>query len=156
MSEFRATCGTCCTKCGNFVRHVGRVARNVGISCDMWDVLHEMWEFRATRETCCRKRRIYPGRTQRICPEFCVSAVSGFSFLRQRREEGDAYLVGPVGTVKKLKRFVRKLFQAACGNHQESRRRPPLSISTAAAVSTGFLSFLVLFSFFVEINLSAI
>jgi hypothetical protein len=54
--------------------------------------------------------------------------------------------------VKKLKRFVRKLFQAACGNHQESRRRPPLSISTAAAVSTGFLSFLVLFSFFVEVG----
>jgi len=35
---------------------------------------------------------------------------------------------------------------------RRSRRRPPLSISTAAAVSTGFLSFLVLFSFFVEVG----
>jgi hypothetical protein len=43
-------------------------------------------------------------------------------------------------------------FKAGCGNHQEEvAEGPPLSISIPAAVSTGFLSFLVLFSFFVKV-----
>ena len=61
-------------------------------------------------------------------------------------------VAGPVVTVKKPQRFLRRLFQAACGNHQErSAEGDRFSISTAVAVSTGlpFLSFLVLFSFFV-------
>jgi hypothetical protein len=60
---------------------------------------------------------------------------------------------GPVVTVKKAKRFLRRLFQAAVEIIKKKSAKPPLSISTAAAVSTGpsgFLSFLVLFSFFVE------
>ena len=40
-------------------------------------------------------------------------------------------------TVEKPERFLRRLFQAACGNHQgKCGRRPPYSISSAAAVST--------------------
>jgi hypothetical protein len=60
--------------------------------------------------------------------------------------------------VKKPERFVRRLFQAAVVIHQEEVAEGHLCrISTAAAVSTGlpfrtFLSFLVLFSFFVKIR----
>jgi hypothetical protein len=69
---------------------------------------------------------------------------------------------GPVGTVKKLERLSRRLFQAAVEIHQEEVAEGHLfRISTAAAVSIGlpfrtFLSFLVLFSFFVEIEIPAI
>jgi hypothetical protein len=63
--------------------------------------------------------------------------------------------------VKKLKRFVRKLFQAAEEIDQKEVAEGHLfPISSAAAVSTGlpfrtFLSFLVLFSFVVEIEIPA-
>ena len=58
--------------------------------------------------------------------------------------------------MKKPERIVRRLFQAAVEIHQEEVAVGHLfEISSAAAVSTGlpfrmFLSFLVLFSFFVE------
>jgi len=60
---------------------------------------------------------------------------------------------GHVGTVKKPERFVRRLFQAACGNHQkEGAEGHFCRFPQPAAVSTGFLSFLVLFSFFVKVG----
>jgi len=45
--------------------------------------------------------------------------------------------VGAVVTVVKPERFLRRLFQTACGNHQEEVAEGHLlSISTAVAVST--------------------
>jgi hypothetical protein len=59
----------------------------------------------------------------------------------------------PVGTVKKPERSVRGFFKPACGNRQQEVAEGYLDrFPTAAAVSTGFLSFLVLFSFFVKIG----
>jgi len=53
--------------------------------------------------------------------------------------------------VEKSERFVRRLFQAAVEIIKRKSPKATFPISTAAAVSTGlcFLSFLLLFSFFV-------
>ena len=58
--------------------------------------------------------------------------------------------VGAVVTVEKPSMFFARLFQTACGNHQENIAEGALLIFIDAADSTGlpFLSFLVLFSFF--------
>jgi phosphoketolase len=59
-----------------------------------------------------------------VCPEFCVSAVSGFRLPLPKAEEF-IVAVEPVGTVKKRERFVRRLFQAVVEIHKKSCRRPP-------------------------------
>jgi hypothetical protein len=59
-----------------------------------------------------------------------------------------AVAAGPVVTVGKAERFLRRLFQAAVEIIKKELPKAPLWISTAAAVSTGFsFSFLVLCSF---------
>src|SRR5215813_7514659 len=68
-------------------------------------------------------------------------------------------VVGPVVTVKKPDRFLRGFFKQLWESNQENAAEGHrFWISIAAAVSTGlpfrrFLSFLLLFSFFVEIAL---
>ncbi len=71
-------------------------------------------------------------------------------------------VAGPVGTVKKPQRFLRRLFQTACGNHKEKDAAGHRwEISTAVAVSTGLSFFFGSFFFlceeagFVEIGKSA-
>ena len=55
---------------------------------------------------------------------------------------------GPVVTVGKPERFLRRLFQALWKSSRRNCRRLPLLISTAAAVSTGFSFFWFFFFFF--------
>jgi hypothetical protein len=54
---------------------------------------------------------------------------------------------GPVVTVGKPERFLRRLFQALWKSSRRNCRRLPLLISTAAAVSTGFSFFWFFFLF---------
>jgi hypothetical protein len=57
-------------------------------------------------------------------------------------------VAGPVGTVKKPERFVRRLFQAARGNHQESPKATFVDFHSLRQFQQAFFLF---WSFFLSL-----